>query len=1047
MDAAGDQDLKLQRKSADLLSDLEASLSRCLWEPGVELNARWLIERRQVERLLEPFQEWPQLLDPSLGTLLPPIVNAFIENLGAGHRSRTKRKRTGLAMGIVSCRYATCKLLYMFCKIRGQRVVSRFLNHEPRYFEPMLLAFRRWDAQLAAAEDTSDPIDQSLTWEERYVILLWLSQLLLAPFDIASISSAEMSWDEESLGMDLDDPQGLVWSAKYLTSLALKYIGSASKERESAQYILIRLSTRPDLQKAGLTDSLMRWAISSLSSDVQGDQRLSIYHHVGVLGYLSKVLQSFGHELASKYVSVVYHMAQAIASGQTAIHVGITSSALGRKALIKLFRTVACVSLAASSQPSPMTSLSTSSEVLEEVIEYLLLALADRETPVRYAASKAIGVVTVRLDQLWARDVVQAILESLAEDTIRTSAFADQKSHEDQSRSSDQALDQLDFTAVNAVRWHGLILTLARLLLYRSPPPEQLPEILEFLILALQFEQRTSTRSSIGANVRDAACFGIWALSRKYSTVELLSLDISKLRTARWYNDTISVQQILAIELVVAACLDPIGNIRRGASAALQELIGRHPDTILAGISIVQVVDYHAVALRSRAIVEVAVGASNLGALYWVALVNGLLGWRGLRSSDTGSRRAAAIGVGILSNVSNDGPSQAEALIDTVSVIMANLQARQVEEKHGMLLSMSAILDAVSSPSSATPCMEHINASTEDTVSTYVHARILRAALGALDKVTDRDFTSSVFHPELIAEAACQLVCAVSRFLDPVLKDGTLQPLPIYTEVVPATIAASTRILTGAFRRSDKEVIGASSKAAEALFHLLDEESRTKFVNTWALQVEHDSDKKGKTSTNRIAYLHALGAVFHWTTNGRNTDLLEDSSELEAPKRLIDALLSNTSPGVAIEVRIAALQSLANGVIAYNVTRPTWSGNEYLSTIFSILGNSITHSLYMCLDDYTIDSRGDIGSLVRLQAINAISLVLKTDVARNVLLKDNRKQSVLSRVVRLSAEKMDKVRVQAVACLHEAFVHFHPSLLDTLYAPDNAYKDASADEI
>ena len=88
----------------------------------------------------------------------------------------------------------------------------------------------------------------------------------------------------------------------------------------------------------------------------------------------------------------------------------------------------------------------------------------------------------------------------------------------------------------------------------------------------------------------------------------------------------------------MAASLDSAGNIRRGASAALQELIGRHPDTIEQGISTVQVVDYHAVSLRARAMVEVSLAASKLSDIYWPVILEGLLSWRGVGSPDAQSR-------------------------------------------------------------------------------------------------------------------------------------------------------------------------------------------------------------------------------------------------------------------------------------------------------------------------------------------------------------------------------------------------------------------------
>lgn len=97
-----------------------------------------------------------------------------------------------------------------------------------------------------------------------------------------------------------------------------------------------------------------------------------------------------------------------------------------------------------------------------------------------------------------------------------------------------------------------------------------------------------------------------------------------------------------------------------------------------------------------------------------------------------------------------------------------------------------------------------------------------------------------------------------------------------------------------------------------------------------------------------------------------------------------------------------------------------------------VFNSELVDSLGSCLDDYTIDSRGDIGSLVRLEAIDAVCAILKNvfapDISQRTLV-----QQMLSRVVRLSAEKMDKVRLRAATCLHQAWARSHPSLAQNLY--------------
>ena len=75
---------------------------------------------------------------------------------------------------------AICWVIYTFCKIRGEKVVVRFLNVETRYLELLLLAIeeaeRRGEAAVReAASEQQQPEQQSpvlWTWHERYVVLL-----------------------------------------------------------------------------------------------------------------------------------------------------------------------------------------------------------------------------------------------------------------------------------------------------------------------------------------------------------------------------------------------------------------------------------------------------------------------------------------------------------------------------------------------------------------------------------------------------------------------------------------------------------------------------------------------------------------------------------------------------------------------------------------------------------------------------------------------------------------------------------------------------------
>lgn len=69
--------------------------------------------------------------------------------------------------------------------------------------------------------------------------------------------------------------------------------------------------------------------------------------------------------------------------------------------------------------------------------------------------------------------------------------------------------------------------------------------------------------------------------------------------------------------------------------------------------------------------------------------------------------------------------------------------------------------------------------------------------------------------------------------------------------------------------------------------------------------------------------------------------------------------------------------------------------------------------LVRLLNDYTTDRRGDVGSLVRLEAIQAAGIILP----KNSGSSRDRFRDIVGCLCRLAAEKLDKVRIAAWLCL------------------------------
>ncbi|VDL63458.1 unnamed protein product [Nippostrongylus brasiliensis] len=166
-------------------------------------------------------------------------------------------------------------------------------------------------------------------------------------------------------------------------------------------------------------------------------------------------------------------------------------------------------------------------EVVEWAIGCVLCALSDDHTMVRWSAAKVV-------------------------DSILSSNFHRLAGH---------------------CSWHGGCLALAELSRRGILLPQSLEKAFSIAQQALFYEEPMG-RHAFGSNVRDAACYVLWAFARAYEPDELKCF-------------------------MCVALFDREVNLRRAASAAFQENVGRQanfPD----GIALLTIVDYFVVGNRWR---------------------------------------------------------------------------------------------------------------------------------------------------------------------------------------------------------------------------------------------------------------------------------------------------------------------------------------------------------------------------------------------------------------------------------------------------------------
>ncbi|KAJ9124791.1 hypothetical protein QFC24_003160 [Naganishia onofrii] len=210
-------------------------------------------------------------------------------------------------------------------------------------------------------------------------------------------------------------------------------------------------------------------------------------------------------------------------------------------------------------------------EGLEEEIERLMDCLSDKDTIVRYSAAKYISRIADLLPRSLASQIVDstiALFSGTSEDPLVETERG-------------KVVDPGGGSNGDA-KWHGLCLALAEMGRRGLIGDEMVGDLLGWAVKALNFDIRRGAHS-IGSNVRDAAAYLIWSLARALPP-----------STIRPYTDRI------AQVLVCVACFDREVGIRRAASAAFQEHVGRM-GLFPHGIDVLGKTDFYSVSVRRTA--------------------------------------------------------------------------------------------------------------------------------------------------------------------------------------------------------------------------------------------------------------------------------------------------------------------------------------------------------------------------------------------------------------------------------------------------------------
>ncbi|KNE70443.1 hypothetical protein AMAG_14573 [Allomyces macrogynus ATCC 38327] len=837
-----------------------------------------------LNKTLSRYQMMPQLLDSHLEAMIKPVI-AHIREYYFPDPSRLDD--------------ALFLFLRAVANVRGPKKIIKFFSHEVSDLEGVL--------RLLNSVNRKD----MMAWSMRYVLLLWLSFVVMIPFPITRLDKGDFEQDVVTRVLDA----------------AKSFLNYSGKERDAAAVLVGRLISRVDVAPTQMP-LFAAWVDEQLSGE-QSD----LFKITGIMQALSYVLGHTDRNL------ILPHIDSFIALLRFAEMPNVKSNSLLRKLIMKVTQRIGMVLL---KQKIPkwrysrgMRSLQKNvqgandmevdsgveeseededeedevPEEIEQILHVLLNGLRDKDTIVRWSAAKGVGRITYRLPKELAEEVCISILDLFNENVVIENG-------------------QFDLAGVADVTWHGACLALAELARRGLLLPEQLPQAISWMELALSFDIRRGN-FSIGSHVRDAACYVCWSFARAYAP-HIMKPHVHS----------------LAPSLVCVSLYDREVNVRRAASAAFQENVGRQ-GIFPHGIDIVTAADFFAVGNRTNSFLVAAkqVAAFEEYHPYCVQYLmkNSVTHW------DIDVRNVAAQAMGVLIELQ---PTEFPRIFDE---LVSKISDKDLNVRHGAMIALAEIMQAA-----------------RDQVAPD-HVATIVAGIQAIPSVWMTTFGS-----ETTRAGVARLVEALGQV----------------TNLDEPTASALLTILESSLKRKEEPLQAETARATAAIVRHFDRDRLAACLHHWAKMVR----PTGEAFTRR-GFALALGAA----------PLLEGDEELVAftARTLIAATEQPTKPSIDAETKRNALQALGQVLERYG----TALGESENGT--AVLAESVACML-TALDDYTTTIRGDVGSWVRMAAMQAL---VKTADASLSVIDPAALAAMVTGFVHQGMSRIDRVREVAGASI------------------------------
>ncbi|XP_026481813.1 tubulin-specific chaperone D [Ctenocephalides felis] len=859
----------------------------------LELNAQ------KFKDILKLYQEQPHLLDKNIEELLNLLMQYVLD----------KNAEDDL-------KHAAFKYMYIISNVRNHKVTVRYLTHEITDMETIL--------QMLEAQK----LDDLTNWETRYMLLLWLSILAMNPFHMSRLDSTITS-DKLTV-------------MERIFNICKQYSLAGDSCCAAAAYLSSKFLTRNDVKDKYLAQ-FFDWAC-------QVNENLTVDVKYGILASVAAILKHGKREDLLPYSNKLLHWiinSQYKETNGALVH-KYSIKIIQRIGLTLLMPTIAAwryqrgsrslsANLCAGDQPvkslplvQTVATTETSEDIhvpeqIEDVLEELLLGLRNCDGVARWSAAKGVGRVTNRLPRELADEVLSSVLE----------VFSVRETHH---------------------AWHGGCLALAELAKKGLLLPARLPEIVPLMLQALRYDV-VQGFVSVGAHIRDAACYVAWAFARAYESAEL----------APFVNS-------VAAALVCTAAFDREINVRRAASAAFQENVGRL-GTFPHGIDILTAADFYSVGVRTTAYLEISVHIAQYGE-YAVPLVSHLVELK-VDHWDSAIRELCAKA---LHKLTFKTPEYMSSKV--LPELFRKTETINVNSRHGAILAIGEVIYAFSI----------IAAQEGKALEDLVASDIIIKAGNVVDTVRRREQFKGL-GGELMKLACSDLIEKLSKAEVKYNREITDDWLRQIEDCLNHKVPAIRQRACGALAEMLKCYY--SSTTDEAIL-----EHRQQMIVRFTNQLRADNE------TSRMGYAFAIGSFPKVCLIGNLNAILV---ALIRCAKIDSQIMWAESRTAAVKAIISVCETVGAEALG-----------DYVEPVFECFMRS--------LGEYTIHTRGDIGAWVREAAMAGLhSLVLLLKETPH--LTPEMVKSVMLGLSQQAVEKIERTRALA-GKLFANLVHNCP------YVPD-----------